>query len=153
MTPWRTIVIGLVALVVSNHISYLRGQNVQKASDEVAANIIAQDAVSRATIGIAQADKEHQAQLEKANAENDKLRADIASGARKLRIKATRPSFDPDGSNSSVGNAATYAELSPEDANAVLQIARDGDDAIRQLGAAQEIIRALTQETAIKPIT
>jgi len=92
---------------------------------------------------IAQADAYRTADLEAHKKEVANLRASVRTS--RVYIKATCPTNGS--SNSGVGNGPEGAELDGEVAQRLIDIASDGDQAIIQLGAAQDIIRALSVES------
>lgn len=92
---------------------------------------------------IKQIDKDRTKEAEDAKKEIATLRDSIRSGERRLSVRVAAPregSICP-----GVGDGETRAELNPEDAENLVAIAGEGDAAIIQLGAAQDIIRALNK--------
>ena len=71
-----------------------------------------------------------------AKSTSDRRNADIDSGALRLRVKAECPVSVPNNPAVASGNSTdTTAELDRETAKALIAIAEDGDNAIRQLNA------------------
>jgi prophage endopeptidase len=97
----------------------------------------------KAQYKIAQIDENRTKESKDAQKEITTLRDRIRSGERRLYIKATCPTEGSGGSG--VGNGETRAEINRADAENLITIAGEGDAAIIQLGAAQDIIRALTR--------
>jgi len=90
---------------------------------------------------IAAIDKAHTQEMQDANKQMEDLRIAIANGSKRMSIRAVCPAATNNGA--SVDHAETRAELDPKTADDLVAIARDGDDAIRQLTAAQEVITVL----------
>lgn len=92
---------------------------------------------------LAELDTEHTKAMTDAQAVNNQLRAAVASGARRLSVKATcsaspvRATTGP----ARVDDAETRAELDPASAERIVATANDGDDAIRTLTALQDYVR------------
>ena len=77
-------------------------------------------------------------QLKKANddVKTTKLRADVLSGAVRLSVPTTGPVCSSESAGAASGTGTeTRAELDPKTADDLIAIAKDGDDAIRQLNA------------------
>lgn len=144
LTHFRWIVagLGIAALIAAYHFvslnnAYDRGYD--RAQSDLAANALAYEKVL--TGKIADIDKKRIDEKEKADAEIARLRADIADGSKRLYVKAKCPTGNqPAGSG--MGNGETTAELDAATANALVGITSDGDNAIRQLSACQDIIGA-----------
>jgi prophage endopeptidase len=89
---------------------------------------------------LTQLDTEHTQERERANQTNASLRADVATGKRRLSVLAAscsvRALADP-----SVDAAEARAELNPAAAERIVRIPNDGDDAIRQLNALIDAVR------------
>lgn len=90
-------------------------------------------------------DAKHTEELNHARAENDKLRTDLAAGAKRVRVAVTdcKPA-----EAARVDDAASTAELDPKVAADLAGIAADGDAAIRQLTALQEWIKTVSVSTS-----
>lgn len=89
-------------------------------------------------------DAEHFKELSNAKSENDKLRRDLASGTKRVRVAVSQ--CESAGS-SSVDNAAATAELDEKTAADLAGISADGDEAIRQLTALQEWAKTVAGST------
>lgn len=87
---------------------------------------------------IAELDAKHTEEMSNARAENDKLRLDLATGTKRVRVavRDCRPA-----ETAGMGDAASTAELDGATSAALAGIAADGDAAIRQLTALQEWVR------------
>lgn len=97
--------------------------------------------VSRLQIELAELDQRHTRSLKDAQSDNERLRADIRNGERRLSVRATCPAMSADSSASRVDDGASRAEVDPATAERVVRVANDGDDAIRQLTALQNYVR------------
>jgi len=97
----------------------------------------------KAQAKIAEIDKAKTKEIEDAKKESDTLRADLLSSRRRLSVNIVRP--QPSGSTG-VGDGETRADIDSRDAEAIIAITTRGDEAIRQLGAAQEILDALIEK-------
>jgi len=90
---------------------------------------------------LAQLDTEHTQERERANQTNASLRADVATGNRRLSVLTAGLLAAGSASATGLGNAKTRAELDAAAAERIVAIANDGDDAIRQLNALQDYVR------------
>jgi len=85
-----------------------------------------------------------QKDIEHAKAENASLRADLASGNKRVLVRASCPASGgvPETSGAArVDDAAGYAELDGKVAERLFGIAGDGDSEIRKLNALQQYVR------------
>lgn len=89
---------------------------------------------------LATLDTEHTKALNDAQATNNKLRAAVASGARRLSVKATCPSVRTATGAARVDDAEARADIDPAAAERVVAITNDGDDAIRALNGLQDYV-------------
>lgn len=93
----------------------------------------------------------HQLELNDAKTKIDSLRADVRSGAVRLSI-ATRPANNcaAGGNPAAAGGAAeeTRSELVPAAADALIGIAADGDDAVRDFNACHDAYEAVRGSAA-----
>lgn len=96
---------------------------------------------------LADLDTQHTQERERANQTNASLRADVATGKRRLSVLATSCAAGSS-SATSLDHAEARAELDPTAAERIVRIANDGDDAIRQLNALQDYVRTVCQGTA-----
>ncbi|WP_368857197.1 lysis system i-spanin subunit Rz [Pseudomonas sp. 32_A] len=90
---------------------------------------------------LAQLDTQHTQERERANQTNASLRADVATGNRRLSVLTAGLLAAGSASATGLGNAKTRAELDAAAAERIVAIANDGDDAIRQLNALQDYVR------------
>lgn len=117
-----------------------RGYN-QAKKEAVEAQRIANE---KAQHKIAQIDEDRTKESKNAQKEIAALRDSVRSGERRLYVRTKTPtegSICP-----GVGDGETRAELNKEDAENIVSIVGEGDAAIIQLGAAQDIIRTLTEK-------
>ena len=92
---------------------------------------------------IAGIDADYYEELQHAVADNGKLRADLASGA--LRLRANVRAFLPDAASAAgMGDGAGTAELDEATARSLAAIAGDGDRAIIKLTACQAYAAAVS---------
>lgn len=85
---------------------------------------------------------------ERSNAQiqQDKLLGNLRDGVRRLSVAVTGlstggvPGTGPAASGTGLGDGATRAELDPAAAERIIRITNDGDDAIRQLMACQQLL-------------
>ncbi|MBT9234284.1 lysis protein [Pseudomonas sp. MG-2] len=90
---------------------------------------------------LADLDTQHTQERERANQTNASLRADVATGNRRLSVLTSSLLAAGSASATGLGNAKTRAELDAAAAERIVRIANDGDDAIRQLTALQDYVR------------
>jgi len=142
---------GEIANAAESKLQAEHSQAMQAVSD--AAALAAQQALARQTelsSQIAAIDAAHAEEIERAKIENDRLRGDVLSGARRLSVVAKCPDgargVPANSSGSGVDHADTRAELDPKAADRIIRIANDGDTAIMQLTACQAFIKAVTQK-------
>lgn len=95
-------------------------------------------------------DRRHTQEMEDARSENDRLLAAVRSGERRLSVRARCPSVPADGATTGVDDAGTRAELDPAAAERIIALGTDGDEAIRQLNALQDYIRAQQAAAAVE---
>lgn len=89
---------------------------------------------------IAEIDRKHTKEMERVKTENEKLRAAVRDGTRRLSIRVVpKPATGTPG----MDHAETRSDIDPRDAEALVGIANRGDDAIRQLSGCQDYIRAI----------
>jgi len=146
LANWKLIAGAWVVLLLAGalywfgHERYQAGYETAR-NDARAEQQAANDAAQKA---IADIDIKRTKEIEIAKLENDKLRADIRDGTRRLSIRTA--SCSKQGSGPGVDHGSQRADIDSRDADALVGIANRGDDAIRQLLAAQDVIRALTGE-------
>ncbi|WP_422398947.1 lysis protein [Xenorhabdus griffiniae] len=125
------VIIGIALIGYAAHAIYtvyaengrLTGENeslTTKLSEQLAINATQQERIQQ----LHELDTKHTQELAHAKTEIDTLRADVAAGRRKLRIKAACPSVPKTVTSSSVG-ATTAVELTRETGSTVLDI-REG---------------------------
>lgn len=141
---------GVIANAAESRLREEHSQAMQAVSD--AAALAAQQALARQTemsSQIAAIDAAHTEEIERAKIENERLRGDVLSGARRLSVAAKCPAsrggLPGNYRSPSVDNDPSRAELDPAAADRIVRIANDGDTAIIQLAACQDFIKALTK--------
>lgn len=97
---------------------------------------------------LADLDTRHTKAFSDAQATNSQLRADVAAGSKRLSVLAKCPVVRAATPGTSLDDAKARAELDPAAAERIVRIANDGDDAIRQLNALQDYVRATCQGPA-----
>lgn len=80
-----------------------------------------------------------------AQVEANNLRVDLASGRSRLSVRTTTCRVSTDAGPARVGDAAARADIDPADAERIVGITSEGDDAIRQLTALQEWVKRLRE--------
>ncbi|MBI6912485.1 lysis protein [Pseudomonas juntendi] len=138
----------IAALIACGVIIYAGWQKIEAQSvalDQAARQVSTLEAAAesrRNTIKLlADLDTQHTQERERANQTNASLRADVATGQRRLSVLATSCSATGSTTASGLGHAEARAELDPAAAERIVAIANDGDDAIRQLTALQDYVR------------
>ena len=138
--PW--VILGIIMAVLSAAGSgYYKGKHDENTRQQV--EIAALNAKARETEqAMAQVAQTYGQTLRKANnvakVKEDKLRADIASGKRKLFIPVQAPDCPvsaPADAPVADGDTETRAELDPRIAESLVDLTSRGDTAIRQLNA------------------
>jgi prophage endopeptidase len=94
---------------------------------------------------LAQLDTEHTKALTDAQTTNNQLRAAVATGARRLSVKATCPAVRATTTATGVDDAEARAELDPATAERIVAIPADGDAAIIALTALQDYVTNVCQ--------
>ena len=89
---------------------------------------------------LVQLDTEHTKALTDAQTANNQLRNAVATGARRLSVKASCPAVGGATSTAGVDHAEARAELDPAAAGRIVAIANDGDQGLIALRAAQDYI-------------
>lgn len=92
---------------------------------------------------LATLDTEHTKALTDAQATNNQLRAAVASGARRLSIKATCPAVRNTAATTGLGDGEARAELDPAAGERIVAITTDGDQGLIALRAAQDYINTV----------
>lgn len=155
--PW--IILGIVMAMLSSFGGgYLKGQNDEYKRQQI--EIATLNAKARETEQIMAAVAQSYGEtLRKANnvakSKETKLRADIASGERKLFVSIKAPDCPiqsaADATTTS-GNTETRAELDRGIAEALIDIANRGDAAIRSLNTCYDQYEKMRMQNEIKPI-
>ncbi|UXZ44508.1 lysis protein [Pseudomonas soli] len=91
---------------------------------------------------LAQLDTQHTQEITRARNENQALLDRIGTGGKRLSVIAKCPVVRASSTAASVDDAEARAELDPAHARRIVAIPADGDDAIRQLTALQDWVRA-----------
>jgi prophage endopeptidase len=91
---------------------------------------------------LAQLDTDHTKELENAQADNQRLRTAVATGARRLSVPAKCPSapMRTAAAAARLDDAETRAELDPAAAERIVAIPADGDEAIHALTGLQDYV-------------
>jgi prophage endopeptidase len=92
---------------------------------------------------LAQLDTEHTKALTDAQTTNNQLRAAVATGARRLSVKATCPAVRTATTATRLDDAEARAELDPAAAERIVAIPADGDEAIVALTGLQDYINTV----------
>ena len=92
---------------------------------------------------LAQLDTEHTKALTDAQTNINQLRAAVATGARRLSVKATCPVVRTATTATRLDDAETRAELDPAAGQRIVAIANDGDEGLIALRAAQDYINTV----------
>lgn len=92
---------------------------------------------------LAQLDTEHTKALTDAQTTNNQLLAAVATGARRLSVKATCPAVRTATTATRLDDAEARAELDPAAAERIVAIANDGDEGLIALRAAQDYINTV----------
>jgi prophage endopeptidase len=126
----------LLALWRIDHIS----SSLAEASDQV--TTLTNAATSRRNTQrlLADLDTQHTRELTNAQTVNNQLRADVASGARRLSIAATCPAVRATTSTAGLADAEARADIDPAAAQRIVAITNDGDEAIIALSALQDYV-------------
>ncbi|KPM67596.1 lysis protein [Pseudomonas putida] len=140
------LVAGLVACGVVIYAGWQKIEAQSIALDQATQQISTLEAAAesrRNTIKLlADLDTQHTQERERANQTNASLRADVAAGKRRLSVLAKCPVVRAD-ANPGVDAAEARAELNPAAAERIISVGPDGDDAIRQLNALIDTVRAV----------
>lgn len=98
---------------------------------------------------LADLDTQHTQERQRANQTNADLRAAVAAGKRRLSVPVTScATVRAASATTSLDDDQARGELDPAAAERIVRIANDGDDAIRQLNALQDYVRAACLGTA-----
>lgn len=89
---------------------------------------------------LAQLDTDHTKEMENAQADNQRLRTAVATGARRLSVPAKCPAVRATTTTAGLDDAETRAELDPAAAERIIAIPADGDEAIHALTGLQDYV-------------
>lgn len=135
----------IAALSILSILAFWRLDHISAALEEKTHRIEELEASERSrknTIKLlAELDTQHTQERERANQNNAGLRADVAAGNRRLSVLAKCPVVRA-GADTSVDAAEARAQLDPAAAERIISVGPDGDDAIRQLNALIDTVRA-----------
>lgn len=125
--------------------SHIQGQAKDMAVAKDRISILERAAESRKNTQrlLAQLDTEHTKALTDAQTTNNQLLAAVATGARRLSVKATCPAVRNTSAATSLGDAEARAELDPAAGARIVAIANDGDEGLIALRAAQDYINTV----------
>lgn len=125
--------------------SHIKGQakDMAIAKDRITTLELAAESRKNTQRLLAQLDTEHTKALTDAQTANNQLRTAVATGARRLSVKAACPATSGPASTASVGYAEARAELYPATAERIVAIANDGDEGLIALRAAQDYINTV----------
>lgn len=145
MTRYLIAALAGCLLVIYGGWSYIQGQAKDMAIATDRINTLERAAESRRNTQrlLAQLDTQHTQDLIDAQAVNKQLRADVASGARRLSIAARCPVVRAATSAAGLGYAEARAELDPAASQRIVAIANDGDEGLIALRAAQDYINSV----------
>lgn len=122
-----------------------QAQALKKASDQVETLNKAAESRRNTQRLLAQLDTDHTKELENAQANNQRLRTAVGTGARRLSVEATCPAVGAPTTTSGVGHEKARAELDPAAGERIVAIANDGDEGLIALRAAQDYINTFCQ--------
>ncbi|OKO47380.1 lysis system i-spanin subunit Rz [Pseudomonas sp. BTN1] len=135
-------------LVIYGGWSHIQGQAKDMAVAKDRIDTLERAAASRRNTQrlLAQLDTEHTKALTDAQTTNNQLRAAVATGARRLSVKATCPAVRTAATATSLDDAEARAELDPATGARIVAIANDGDEGLIALRAAQDYITNICQK-------
>jgi len=97
---------------------------------------------------ITELDKKHYEEFKIAQTTINQLRADVAAGRKRLSVKIKPPVCQKeDASTASLGDGTARAELDGQDAEDLIGIVIEGDQAIRQLNALQDYVEEIVESS------
>ncbi|EPH0891354.1 lysis system i-spanin subunit Rz [Pseudomonas aeruginosa] len=142
MTKYLLIAVGVLAVLLAGtaavwRMSVLGNERDQYRAEAEQAKAQAGDYQRRVEAGNA-IERTYLEAVKSANAQNDQLRADIASGARRVYVKASCPVQHP---GAATGSDAGRAELAPSDGQTVSDIRAGIERKEALIKALQEYIR------------
>lgn len=132
-------------LVIYGGWSHIQGQAKDLAAAKDRNSTLERAAESRRNTQrlLAQLDTEHTKALTNAQTTNNQLRAAVATGARRLSVKATCPVVRAATTAAGLDDAEARAELDPAAAERIVAIPADGDEAIVALTGLQDYINTV----------
>lgn len=132
-------------LVIYGGWSHIQGQAKDMAVAKDRNSTLERAAASRRNTQrlLAQLDTEHTKALTDAQTTNNQLRAAVATGARRLSVKATCPVVRTSTTATRLDDAEARAELDPAAAERIVAIPADGDEAIVALTGLQDYINTV----------
>ncbi|EPE7209189.1 lysis system i-spanin subunit Rz [Pseudomonas aeruginosa] len=142
MTKYLLIAVGVLAILLAGtaaawRMSVLSNERDQYRAEAEQAKALAGDYQRRVEAGNA-IERTYLEAVKSANAQNDQLRADIASGARRVYVKANCPVQHP---GAAPGSDAGRAELAPADGQTVSDLRAGIERKEALIKALQEYIR------------
>ncbi|HFQ8285970.1 TPA: lysis system i-spanin subunit Rz [Pseudomonas aeruginosa] len=142
MTKYLLIAVGVLAVLLAGtaavwRMSVLGNERDQYRAEAEQAKAQAGDYQRRVEVGNA-IERTYLEAVKSANAQNDQLRADIASGARRVYVKASCPVQHP---GAATGSDAGRAELAPSDGQTVSDLRAGIERKEALIKALQEYIR------------
>ncbi|HFH4360004.1 lysis system i-spanin subunit Rz [Pseudomonas aeruginosa] len=142
MTKYLLIAVGMLAVLLAGtaavwRMSVLGNERDQYRAEAEQAKAQAGDYQRRVEAGNA-IERTYLEAVKSANAQNDQLRADIASGARRVYVKASCPVQHP---GAATGSDAGRAELAPSDGQTVSDLRAGIERKEALIKALQEYIR------------
>ncbi|HCG1300799.1 lysis system i-spanin subunit Rz [Pseudomonas aeruginosa] len=142
MTKYLLIAVGVLAILLAGtaaawRMSVLSNERDQYRAEAEQAKALAGDYQRRVEAGNA-IERTYLEAVKSANAQNDQLRADIASGARRVYVKASCPVQHP---GAATGSDAGRAELAPSDGQTVSDLRAGIERKEALIKALQEYIR------------
>ena len=132
-------------LVIYGGWSHIQGQAKDLAIAKDRIDTLERAAASRRNTQrlLAQLDTEHTKALTDAQTTNNQLLAAVATGARRLSVKATCPVVRTATTATRLDDAEARAELDPAAAERIVAIPADGDEAIVALTGLQDYINTV----------
>lgn len=150
----RYLVAALVAclLLIYGGWQKIQGQakDIDTARDQVATLEAAAESRRNTQRLLLALDTKHITELTNAQADNAKLRANVAAGQRRLSVKARCPAVRATSSTTRVDDAEARAELDPAAAERIVGITADGDEGLIALAGLQEYVTTVCLHGAVK---
>lgn len=150
----RYLVVALVAclLLIYGGWQKIQGQakDIDTARGQVATLEAAAESRRNTQRLLLELDTKHTTELTNAQADNAKLRADVAAGQRRLSVKARCPSVRTAATAAGMDDDQARAELDPAAAGRIVGITADGDEGLIALAGLQEYITTVCLRGAVK---